>query len=130
MRSDHRKRRRTRLALLARAGAIACAFAAQLPPGALRSAPAGPAPHVATAGVALPPVEIGADVAAFYRDRAFRPLWVSSEGLRPEGAQLLRMIGPSASAELRAAVGAAQDLDPHRLTRADLLLSEAYAAHV
>ena len=33
-------------------------------------------------------------------------------------------------AELAAAVEAAQGGDPHRLTRADLLLSQAYAAYV
>ena len=126
---DRRKRGRTRLGLLLRAGAIACAFAVQLPLAALQSAPA-PRPARSRAPAALPPVEIGADVAAFYRDRGFRPLWVASGGLTPEGNQALGMIGASASTELRAAVAAARDGDPHLLTRADLLLSEAYAEHV
>jgi murein L,D-transpeptidase YcbB/YkuD len=132
-RNGHRATGRTRLALLLRAGAIACVAAVQLPVDALRSAPGMPAEPAATAAAAHPrlaPVEIGADVAAFYRDRGFRPLWVSNDGLRPEGERVLRMLGPAAPPGLRAAVAAARDGDPHRLTRADLLLSEAYAAHV
>src|SRR5689334_9458692 len=129
-RAQYRKRGRTRLSLLLRAGTIACVFALQLPLAALQSEPAPRAGRAAAAAAPLPSVEIGADVADFYRDRGFRPLWVSSDGLRPEGEQLLRMLGPSAPAELRAAVAAARDGDPHRLTRADLLLSEAYAAYV
>ena len=37
------------------------------------------------------------------------------------------MLGASAPADLRSAVAAAQSGDPHLLTRADLLLSQAYA---
>ena len=74
-RNGHRAKGRTRLSLLLRAGAIACAFAVQLPVDALRSAPAVPERPVAPAAAQpLPPVEIGADVASFYRDRGFRPL--------------------------------------------------------
>ena len=128
-RIDQPQRGRTRLALLLRAGAIAGAFAVQLPLDALPSAPARPAAPAA-APAPRAPVEIGAEVAAFYRDRGFRPLWVTGDGLRPEGAQLLRLLGPSAPAALTAAIAAAEDGDPHLLTRADLLLSDAYAAFV
>ena len=129
-RSNRQKKGRTRLALLLRAGLIAGAFALQLPVDALRSAPAPVRPQAMPLRAPLPPVEIGADVAAFYRARGFAPLWVSSDGLRPEGAQLLVMLGPEASGELRAAVARAASGDPHLLTRADLLLSEAYGAYV
>jgi murein L,D-transpeptidase YcbB/YkuD len=87
-------------------------------------APARPA-----AAVAAPtsPVEIDPEVAAFYRQRGFRPLWAEREGLKPEAGRLLAMLGASAPAGLREAVAAAQSGDPHSLTRADLLLSQAYA---
>ena len=68
------------------------------------------------------------EIAAFYRDRGFRPVWVSGSALRPEAGQLLRMLGGRPrrrSSTPRCA--AARDGDPHRLTRADLLLSRAYA---
>ena len=79
------------------------------------------------AAPAPPPVEIDAGVAAFYRARGFRTFWAERDGLRPEAGQLLAMLGPSAPAELRRAVAAADSGDPHALTRADLLLSQAYA---
>ena len=128
-RIDHRRQGRTRLTLLLRAGALACGFALQLPIDALQSAPSPPS-SAARPEAPLAPIEIGHDVAAFYRDRDFRPLWVTSAGLRPEAQQLLTVLGDSASAELRAAVEAARGGDPHRLTRADLLLSDAYADYV
>jgi murein L,D-transpeptidase YcbB/YkuD len=78
---------------------------------------------------ALPPVEIDPEVAAFYRARGFRPLWAQSAGLKPEAGRLLAMLGASAPTELRRAVASAESGDPHALTRADLLLSEAYAAY-
>jgi hypothetical protein len=75
------------------------------------------------------PADVDAEVAAFYRDRGFRPLWTAGRALKPEAAQLLAMIGPSAPAELRSAVASARSGDPHLLTRADLLLSQAFADH-
>jgi L,D-transpeptidase YcbB len=76
---------------------------------------------------ALPPVEIDSGVAAFYEARGFRTLWAARDGLRPEAGQLLAMLGASAPAELRRAVAVADSGDPHALTRADVLLSQAYA---
>src|SRR6185503_10648068 len=67
------------------------------------------------------------EIASFYRERGFRPLWAERDGLRPEAGRLLAMLGTSAPAELRRAVAAADGGDPHALTRADLLLSQAYA---
>lgn len=82
-----------------------------------------PAPHAA-----LAPIDVGPGISAFYRSRDFRPLWVSGAALRPEAGQLRRMLGRSP--DLDAAIEAARDGDPGRLTRADLLLSQAYAAYV
>lgn len=115
-------------ARLVRPTVLATAFAFLLPLGALQDAPAASAP--ATTAQAGAPIDVGGDIAAFYRERGFRPLWVSGAALRPEAARLLRMIGPAATPDLSAAVAAARDGDPHRLTRADLLLSRAYADYV
>jgi hypothetical protein len=87
--------------------------------------PARPAPEPRAA---LAPIDVGPGISAFYRARDFRPLWVAGSALRPEAAQLRRMLGPSPA--LDAAIHAARDGDPGRLTRADLLLSQAYAAYV
>ena len=114
------------VARLVRAVALAGAFAVLLPLGAPRESPAVSAPTP----VALAPVDVGAGLAAFYRERGFQPVWVSGSALKPEAAQLIRMLGPAAGPELKAAVAAARDGDPHRLTRADLLLSRAYADYV
>jgi murein L,D-transpeptidase YcbB/YkuD len=106
--------------LLSPVGAPASSSSSVAAPSAPSVSPAAP----------LPPVDLDPQVAAFYRDRGFRPLWAESEGLRPEAGQLLAMLGASAPADLRRAVAAAQSGDPHLLTRADLLLSQAYAEHV
>jgi len=74
------------------------------------------------------PVDVGPDIASFYRARGFRPVWVTRAGLTPEARQALHMLGPAASPELRQAVAAADGGDPRRLTRADLLLSRDFAA--
>lgn len=85
-------------------------------------------PPLALLAAAAAPVDVGPEIAAFYRDRGFRPVWVTRAGLKPEGRQALRMLGAAASPELRRAVAAAQDGDARRLTRADLLLSRDFAA--
>ncbi|HEV2865271.1 MAG TPA: L,D-transpeptidase family protein [Allosphingosinicella sp.] len=105
------------LGALALAGAVA-ALTYRSPPGA------APQPEAA----APAPVDLGPEIAAFYRDRGFQPLWVSGSALRPEAHQLLRILerSPWLTRELLAAVRAAGDGDPHRLTRADLLLTQAY----
>jgi len=91
--------------------------------------PAGvPARPAAAAPPALAPLDLGDELAGFYRARGFRPVWVDRGGLKAEARQALRMLGPTASGELRQAVAAAQGGDPRRLTRADLLLSRDFAA--
>ena len=108
---------------LARALVLALAFTVMLPLGPLREAPAAPSPRTAR----LPTVEITPELAAFYQNRGFAPLWVTREGLKPEARRLLDMVG--ADADLRAAVSGSGSVDPHQLTRADLLLSQAYVDH-
>jgi len=74
------------------------------------------------------PLDLGPEIAAFYRDRGFQPIWVAGSALRPEARTLLAMV--AAPPELDAAVRAAGGGDPHALTRADLLLTRAFADHV
>lgn len=112
------------LSRLARATAPACAFAMLLGTCSLPSPP--PASTARAAAVA--PAPIDEDVAAFYRAREFRPVWVSGRTLRPEARILLRMTVNRPA--LAAAVDAARAGDPRSLTRADLMLSQAYADYV
>jgi len=117
------------LSRLIRAIGLAGAFALLLPVGALRQAPAesavAPAPQLA-------PLDVGDQIAGFYRERGFAPLWVAGDALRPEARQLLAMLRDAGRPDpaLAEAVAAAEGGDPHRLTRADLLLSRAYADYV
>lgn len=95
--------------------------------------PAPPSPIAPPEQAQAPePLDLGEEIAAFYRERGFRPLWVERGALRPEAHRLLRMIEGTSwhSRQLSAAVDAAAGGDPHRLTRADLLLSRAYAGYV
>jgi murein L,D-transpeptidase YcbB/YkuD len=100
-----------------------------LPIGAPAALPTTTATAPATAAEPSAPIDVGAEIAAFYRARAYQPLWVAGEALRPEALQLIRMLreeGPIEPA-LGAAIASARSGDPHALTRADLLLSRAYA---
>ena len=107
------------------AAVLACALVAAYVLASAVEAPARP-----TTSAALAPVDVGADIAAFYRDRGFRPLWVAQVRLRPEARRLIAMLDGGGGRALGAAVEAARGGDPARLTRADLLLSRAYADHV
>jgi murein L,D-transpeptidase YcbB/YkuD len=120
---------------------LACALALPLAACEQASAPVAPiAPTAKAAAIPLKPVRVSADIAAFYRDRGARPLWVTKAGLRPEALRLAREIARSAdhgldpasygARELRAAIEAAGSGDPAALARADLLLSRAYPAFV
>lgn len=105
-----------------RAGFLAVGFAAV---SAFGGAPEAPSllPAVATA-----PVEVGEEIADFYRSRGFRPLWGRGRALRPEATELLRSLPPDP--ELSAAVAAAGTGDPDLLSRAELLLSSALVEQV
>jgi murein L,D-transpeptidase YcbB/YkuD len=109
-----------------RALALAMGLAAVSAFGSLPQVAPAPAP------AAMARVDLGEKLAAFYRDRDFRPLWVEGQRLRPEARQVLAMVLGTSwdNPELRAAVSAAGDGDPRRLTRADLLLTRAYAGFV
>jgi murein L,D-transpeptidase YcbB/YkuD len=111
---------------------VAVGLGAPLAIGALSDAPAArPGPVAAPAPApALARVETSDDIAAFYRDRDFQPLWLAGNGFAPEAVQLMRLLGNDADGELRAAIRAARNRDPHHLTRADILLSRAYVAHI
>jgi murein L,D-transpeptidase YcbB/YkuD len=103
-----------------------------------------PAPVARTtpqaAPVALKPVRVPAGIAAFYRERGSRPLWVTRRGPRPEALRLARAIARAAdhgldpkrygAAEIAAALEAARSGDPTAGARAELLLSRAYPAFV
>jgi murein L,D-transpeptidase YcbB/YkuD len=114
------------------AAVVAAALGAPLAIGVFSDASAArPIPVAAPApGPAHAPVEISDDIAAFYRDRDFQPLWLAGNGFAPEAVQLMRMLGNDADGELRTAIRAARNRDPHRLTRADILLSRAFVAHI
>lgn len=96
-------------------------------PAALPTAP--PSANANAARQPSAPVDVGADIASFYRERAYRPLWVAGDALRPEALQLIRMLREEGRIDpaLEAALARAQGGDAHALTRADLLLSRAYA---
>lgn len=91
-----------------------------------------PATNDASVSAVAMPIDVGEDVAAFYRDRQFRPLWVEDRALRPEAHRLLRRLEAQGGLDpvLAAAVAAARSGEPHSLTRADLLLTAAFAGRV
>ena len=103
------------------------------------SAPVAP-PAPAVAAGPLKPVRLSADIAAFYRERGNRPLWVDRRGPRPEALRLAGEIARAGdhgldparygSAEIAAALEAARSGDPAARARLDLLLSRAYPAFV
>jgi murein L,D-transpeptidase YcbB/YkuD len=107
--------------------------------GAPPAPPAAPAaPRVAAAPAR--PVRVSAEIAAFYRERGSRPLWVTRRGPRPEALRVAGAISRAAdhgldprrygAAELAAALAAARSGDPAAGARAELLLSRAYPAFV
>ncbi len=101
-----------------------------------------PAPPAAPgkAAVAGPPVRVSAEIAAFYRERGNRPLWVTRFGPRPEALRLAGEIARAAdhgldpdryaAADLAAALETAASGGAAARARAELLLSRAYPAFV
>jgi murein L,D-transpeptidase YcbB/YkuD len=118
------------LVRLSRALALAAGLAAVSAFGTLP--PRAPAPTMEPTRAAATQLDLGEEVAAFYLDRGFRPLWVTGSALRPEADQLLSLLGEAGarSSELDTAVAAARGGDRHALARADLLLTRAFADHV
>ena len=106
-----------------------------------REAAPVPAPAPArVAAVSLPPVDVGEEVGAFYKERGFKPLWVRRSGLTPAGRELLSMIAAAEQdglpAErydlplLRRAAAATEGGDPANVAKAELLLSRAFTDYV
>lgn len=125
-----------------RAAALALRLAAVFALLALPACSDGDVPAAAAEPAAgrLEPVALPEEVAAFYRDRGFRPLWAAGSRLRPEAHALLGLIVRSGrdgfdperygAAALKAAVAAAGAGDEAAVARADLMLSRAYAAYL
>ncbi|HEX8124162.1 MAG TPA: L,D-transpeptidase family protein [Allosphingosinicella sp.] len=115
-----------------------------LPLAACGKAPVPAAPVIpatpAAAATPLHPVKVSADIAAFYRERGARPLWVDRHGPRPEALRLAAEIERAADhgldpvrygvRDLAMALEAARSGDPSARARADLLLSRAYVGFV
>ncbi|MGZ8307951.1 MAG: L,D-transpeptidase scaffold domain-containing protein, partial [Allosphingosinicella sp.] len=123
---------------------LACALLLPLAACEQAAAPVAPAapnvPVTKASAAPLKPVRVSADIAAFYRERGSRPLWVDRRGPRPEALRLAGEIARAGdhgldparygAADLAAALEAARSGDPAARARADLLLSRAYAAFV
>ena len=106
---------------------LTCACWRVLPLGAPPGAPTAPPARPKPAPSAWPPIDLGEEIAGFYRDRGFGRSG-SVPGLKPEARRGAAMLGAAASRPCGGDAG--RDGDPHRLTRADLLLSRAFAAYV
>jgi murein L,D-transpeptidase YcbB/YkuD len=78
------------------------------------------------------PLDLGEEIAGFYLDRDFRPLWVAGGSLRPEAERLLRRLGQAGmvDSDLQEAVATSRTGDRRALARADLLLTRALSRHV
>ncbi|HEX8571672.1 MAG TPA: L,D-transpeptidase family protein [Allosphingosinicella sp.] len=123
--------------LLAAASLVALAACGE---GPAPSVPATPNAAAVKPAAAPEPVRVPAEVAAFYRDRGSRPLWVDRRGVRPEAIRLADAIAASAdhgleperygAAEIKAAIDAAGSGGAAARAHAELLLSRAYPAFV
>ena len=115
-----------KLLRLSRAVALAGGLAAVSAFGSLP--PARTAVAVPMAAPAAP-IDLGDEIAAFYLDRGFRPLWAEGTALRPEAHRLLDLLENSGKVEprLRQAIAAARSGERHALARADLLLTAGFA---
>jgi murein L,D-transpeptidase YcbB/YkuD len=126
-----------RILLIAGGAAMAVSCGGEAPPK--REAPARPVAKAAAAA-ALPAVDVGAEIASFYKERGFKPLWVRRSGLTPAGERLLEMIGRAGEDGLdpskyglpllRSAAGAVAGGDAATVAKAELLLSRAFADYV
>jgi murein L,D-transpeptidase YcbB/YkuD len=105
--------------------------------------PEAPQPHREArpaASIALPPVEVGPEIAGFYAARGNRPLWVTSAGVRPGAERAAALLARAAdhgldparygASDVAAALVGARSGDPAALARAELLLSRGFTAFV
>ncbi len=112
----------SRLLHLLRASALAASLTLVSGYGALPAAGSAPAP--AAAPLPAQPVQVGPEIAAFYRERGFAPIWVRDRKLKPEALALLSKL--PRQPQLDRAVKAADSGDPNALTRVDLLLTRSW----
>lgn len=99
-----------------------------------------PTPQPAASAVRPGPVILGEELAAFYRERGFKPVWIRGRKVRPEAATFVQKLEEAAlhgldpsrygPGRLRQALDLAQSGDPQMLATADLLLSRAYTRFV
>src|SRR4051812_33856719 len=73
--------------------------------------PTPPAAPKAVAAMPAQPVRLSADIAAFYRERGSRPVWVTRQGPRPEALLLAREMSRAAD----------HGLDPRTYGAAELM---------
>lgn len=118
----------TRAARLLRSLCLTLACLLVLPLGSWTASTAASPPRASVTIPILPPLDLEPEIATFYRNRAYRPLWIENGALRPEATRLASLAEDSP--ELRDALAAAAGGNRHQLTRADLLLSQAYVAWV
>jgi murein L,D-transpeptidase YcbB/YkuD len=116
-------------------------LAAALAIASCSSEPSAPPPvRSVEAAPAGPPVRVPAEIAAFYRERSNRPLWMTRNGPRPEALRLAHEIARAAdhgldpehysAAEIGKAMVAAASGSAAARARAELLVSRAYPAFV
>src|SRR5688572_601908 len=107
-------------ALLWKALALAGAMAAVSGFGAPRRAPAPAAAEPPSRLSNFGAIDLGPEVAAFYRDRRFEPLWVEGAALKPAAHRLLREIEQEDGVprDLAVAATAARSGDRRALARA------------
>ncbi|HEY0112007.1 MAG TPA: L,D-transpeptidase family protein [Allosphingosinicella sp.] len=94
-----------------------------------------PAPPPVAASASTP-VVVPPEIAAFYRSRANRPLWMGRQGAKPEAKALAAAIEGAAAhgldpqrygaSELKAALAAAESGEASQRARAELLLTRAF----
>ena len=88
---------------------------------------------------AAPPVQVAPEIAAFYRERGFRTLWMSKKGPRPEARTLVAALAEAEQdgldparydlPTLWSALEAAESGEAASLAKAELLLSSAFARY-
>jgi murein L,D-transpeptidase YcbB/YkuD len=116
---------------------IALTAAAGLWLAACDRAPPTAAPKARPAAAA--PVQVAPEIAAFYRERGFRTLWMSKKGPRPEARALVAALAEAEQdgldparydlPTLWSALEAAESGEAASLARAELLLSSAFARY-
>lgn len=99
----------------------------------------GSQPAAREAAAPIGPVSVGEEVASFYRERGFKPLWLAGRTVKPEALALVRSIEQAAlhgldpalyqPARLRRAI-TRSGKDPQSLASTELLLSRAYTDFV